>query len=172
MSGNSPPPIMTSPVFRYAVLVVLSVVVIMGAGVCYRTRAYRRNGSPVGGEPVPTARSVVAPRDWGPKPVLFDAHLRPPSEKSESDWDQMMPISVARGPVGASGTSSVAQVSMMISMPFAEPFDPPEVLSDDEHYPPNVEIGISEMQALLNANALRYNGQATSQKTDSGSMDG
>ncbi|KAJ7677724.1 hypothetical protein DFH06DRAFT_1167023 [Mycena polygramma] len=164
MSGNSPPPIMTSPVFRYAVLVVLSVVVIMGAGVCYRTRAYRRNGSPVGGEAVPTAPSVVAARDWGPKPVLFDAYLRPPREKPESEWDAMMPISVAREPVHASGTSSLARVSVMISMPFSKPFEPPESQPDDEHYPPHVEIGLSEIQALLNMSALRYDGQAASQK--------
>jgi hypothetical protein len=73
--------------------VVLSVVVLMGAGVCYRTRVYQqRRGMQTlagGAIHVGTRASALAP-DWGPKPTLFDLYVQAPREKPESDWDEMM----------------------------------------------------------------------------------
>ena len=76
------------PFAGYAVLVVLSVVVIMGAGVCYRTRVYQRRMYALAGGFQP--RHALAPSaapDWGPKPTLFDVHLR---ETPPVEWDAIM----------------------------------------------------------------------------------
>jgi len=158
MSTNQPPAIMTSPVFRYAVLVVLSVVVIMGAGVCYRTRAYQqRRTHPAGGTGFATP-TVVAVHDWGPKPNLFDVYLHAPREKPVSDWDEMMPVSVTRG---ALDTSSMARVSIMIKMPIPELFVEQEPLPDDEQHLPHLEIGLSDVGILLtDAKALRSSSES------------
>lgn len=82
-------------------LVVLAVVVVMGAGVCYRTRVYRRQMHHLAGTPGAhghiTVRAASPPRDWGPKPNLFDVYLRPPNtntntneKKMEADWEDVM----------------------------------------------------------------------------------
>ncbi|KAF7369333.1 Polyketide beta-ketoacyl-synthase [Mycena venus] len=158
MSGatSQPPAIMTSPVFRYAVLVVLTVVVIMGAGVCYRTRSYQRRALRPGGEVIRiTPSAMVPPRDWGPTPKLFDVYLHPPrKDKPESDWDEMMPISVTRGTLDASGASSMARVSIMLRMPLPEPYlpqalEPPPDDDDEQHPLPHLEIGLSDVGVLL-----------------------
>jgi hypothetical protein len=151
----------------YAVLVVLSVVIVMGAGVCYRTRAYRNRPRTAGEVGFVARPSVIAARDWGPKPKLFDAYLHPPRETPESDWDamtvragcilfafpllilRMKPISVTRGALDASGVSTMARVAIMIRMPSLEPFVPPETLDDDERQLPHLEIGQSDLSVLL-----------------------
>jgi len=158
---------MTSPVFRYAVLVVLLVVVVMGAGVCYRTRSYQRRGRTIGMDPTFVTPSAVA-RDWGPKPDLFDVYLRAPKEKPESEWEEMMPISVTRGALDASGASSLARVSIIIKMPL-EPHVAPEPLpDDDEQELPYLEIGLSNVGVLLtNANALRSSSESDGKKKGS-----
>ncbi|KAJ7028817.1 hypothetical protein C8F04DRAFT_1118121 [Mycena alexandri] len=148
MSSNQSSFVMTSPVFRYAVLVVLSVVVVMGAGICYRTRVYQRRMHTLAANAPRRVGPPIA-HEWGPKPVFFDMHLDMPKEKPESDWDEMMPISVARGALDASGASSLARISIMISMPFSGTFEAPEPLGDDERYPPHVEIGLSDIAVLL-----------------------
>ncbi|KAJ6564467.1 hypothetical protein B0H19DRAFT_1141165 [Mycena capillaripes] len=163
MSGNPPPAIMTSPVFRYAVLVVLSVVVVMGAGVCYRTRVYQRRMGTLAGPNTMPVRIVptVAIRDWGPKPKLFDVYLHAPREKPESDWDEMMPVSVARGALDASGTSSLARIFIIISMPFSEPFMAEDPVPDDERHLPHLEMGLSEVAVLLtDPKALRSSSES------------
>ncbi|KAJ7757254.1 hypothetical protein DFH07DRAFT_819678 [Mycena maculata] len=165
MSANQTPAVMTSPVFRYAVLVVLCVVVVMGAGVCYRTRVYRRNMTllpEVGLRP-----TASTPRDWGPKPNLFDVYLRPPKEKKpESDWEDIMPISVTRD---GHSVSSTARVSVMISMPSSQPFVAPDLMpDDDERYLPYIEFGVSDVDSTLtDVDALRPSSdsdEATSKK--------
>ncbi|KAJ7131331.1 hypothetical protein C8R44DRAFT_774673 [Mycena epipterygia] len=139
--------LMTSPVFRYAVLIVLCVVVVLSAGVCYRTRAYRRRGVGTGfGGPQPTSSAA---HDWGPKPSLFDVYLDPPSEKRESSWEDIMPVSATRGGLDASGASALARISVMISMPFSGPFKAPEPLPDDEMFLPYLEMGLSDADVLL-----------------------
>lgn len=67
---------------------VLSVVVIMGAGVCYRTRVYQRRMYALSGGFPPRHALVPSPApDLGPKPTLFDVHLR---ETPPLDWDAIM----------------------------------------------------------------------------------
>ncbi|KAJ7058038.1 hypothetical protein C8F01DRAFT_305082 [Mycena amicta] len=175
MSSQTTPALMTSPVFRYAVLVVLTVVVILGAGVCYRTRVTQRRMFALhGGLPVPIAAS---PREWGPKPSLFDAYIQEPqpspTEKARlasmmTEWDSMTPISVARGKLDASGASSMARISIMICMPFSEPFTN-ESLPEDERYPPHLEFGHTDVRVALNAKALRVSSDSTSVSNKKGS---
>ncbi|KAJ7176901.1 hypothetical protein C8R46DRAFT_1077658 [Mycena filopes] len=157
--SSTQPSVMTSPVFRYAVLVVLSVVAVMGAGICYRTRVYQRRMHTLAGTPpgargrIGAASAALPDPEWGPKPVLFDVYLDAPREKVGSDWDEMMsmPISVARGALDASGASSLARIATMISMPFTT-FIMPDLGPDDddeERYPPYVELGLADVAVLL-----------------------
>ncbi|KAJ7488900.1 hypothetical protein FB451DRAFT_1223214 [Mycena latifolia] len=155
-----PQGIMTSPVFRYAVLIVMCVVVIMGAGVCYRTRVYQRrmrhfavtNGLPA---------TPSAAHDWGPPPSLFDVYLDPPSDKRESEWGDIMPISITRGGFDARGTSSIA---VMINMPFS-PFTPPGPLPNDGRYLPHLDIGLSDVDVrLTHEEALRSSSESAGSK--------
>ncbi|KAJ7182997.1 hypothetical protein C8R43DRAFT_941082 [Mycena crocata] len=162
MSNNSNPPqqvIMTSPVFRYAVLVVLSVVVIMGAAVCYRTRVYQRRMRHLNAD---LPRPIISPaaRDWGPPPELFDVCLDPPKERPESDWDEIMPISATRGGLDSSGASSMARICVMINMPSPRPFAPQHTVPDDERYLPYAEIGLSDVDVLLDVKGLRTSSES------------
>ncbi|KAF8151846.1 hypothetical protein K438DRAFT_1943465 [Mycena galopus ATCC 62051] len=151
MSTNeNPSPIMSSPVFRYAILVVLSVVAILGGGLYYRTHAYRYRHHPHG--PRDTEAALVVPsvaRDWGPKPKLFDVYLDEAREKPEADWDEITPISVTRGVLDASGASSLARVTIMIRMPLPKPTMVREPLTDDENPLPPLEIGQSDVNVPL-----------------------
>ncbi|KAJ7434925.1 hypothetical protein B0H11DRAFT_2116070 [Mycena galericulata] len=161
--------IMTSPVFRYAVLVVLAVVVIMGAGVCYRTRVYRRqiNQMAMAGGRGPILPTVTTAPDWGPKPRLFDVYLRPPhgslneKEKIAEDgsWEDMMPISLTRG---AAPSPSIAHISVMISMPSKQPFAPPDPTPDDERNIPYVEFGMAEVAGSQTDVLLRSSSESES----------
>ncbi|KAJ6527890.1 hypothetical protein DFH09DRAFT_1186365 [Mycena vulgaris] len=152
MSNTQPPQmIMTSPVFRYAVLVVLCVVVIMAAGVCYRTRIYQRRMREFAAANGPR-HPPSATHDWGPKPRLFDVYLHTPSEKPEVEWDHIMPISLTRA-------ASMAQTSVMICMPFSRPFVPPEPVPDDERYLPALELGLSDID-LPSLDALRSSSES------------
>ncbi|KAJ7620268.1 hypothetical protein FB45DRAFT_929850 [Roridomyces roridus] len=167
MSSNEMPSqaIMTSPVFRYAVLVVLLIVVVMAAGVCYRTRLYRRQilamhpGLPTVGLAGGTAH------DWGPKPKLFDVFLRPPGSdigavvnekrgaaEGEYSWEDVMPISLTRGGATPNLSSSLAQVSVMISMPSSRPLwlsAHTPLPDDDENDLPHIEFGLADLPLLL-----------------------
>ncbi|KAJ7223135.1 hypothetical protein GGX14DRAFT_426928 [Mycena pura] len=156
MSANNEPQIMTSPVFRYAVLVVLSVVVIMGAGVCYRTRVYQRRMYALAGGFPPRHPLAPSPApDWGPKPTLFDVYLR---ETPPVEWDAIMPVSVARGDLDASGASSLARISVLISMPSPSPSPGSSAESTssipDDECEQYLEFGLSDMHVLLSAKTL------------------
>ncbi|KAJ7256185.1 hypothetical protein B0H12DRAFT_1112725 [Mycena haematopus] len=148
MSSNQPSAIMTSSAFRYAVLVVLSVIVIMGAGLYYRTHAYRRQSQIVRAAVAEDGLHESAPRDWGPKPKLFAVYLDAAREKQELDWDEITPISLTRGAVDASGVSSLARVSLMIQMPLS-PAMAREPLPGDEGRLPHLEIGRSDVNVVL-----------------------
>ncbi|KAJ6626174.1 hypothetical protein B0H10DRAFT_2185838 [Mycena sp. CBHHK59/15] len=100
-SATQPPPIMTSPAFRYAVLVVLCVVCVFGAGVCYRTRVYQRHQR-AGASIVVTTVLRQPPPDWGPRPGLYDVYLergdlylesggeKEQEKEGRREWDDML----------------------------------------------------------------------------------
>jgi len=158
MASNQPPAIMTSSAFRYAVLVVLSVVIIMGASLYYRTHAHRRHHPHIHvivREPG-LAAPLAAAHDWGPKPKLFDVYLHTVKETPESDWDEIAPISVTPGAVDSSGASSLARISLMIQMPLSRPLKARDSPADDEARLPHLEIGQSNVNVLLkDVKALR-----------------
>ncbi|KAF7377294.1 Polyketide beta-ketoacyl-synthase [Mycena sanguinolenta] len=151
MASNQPPAIMTSSAFRYAVLVVLSVVIIMGASMYYRTHAYRRHHPHIQivVREAGLAAPSVAAHDWGPKPKLFDVYLGAAREKPESEWDEIRPISVTPDAVDSSGASSLARICLMIQMPLSRPLKAREALPDDEARLPHLEIGQSDVNVLL-----------------------
>ncbi|KAJ7689345.1 hypothetical protein B0H17DRAFT_1331856 [Mycena rosella] len=158
-SNQVPSGVMTSPVFRYAVLIVMCVVVIMAAGVCYRTRVYQRRMRHFAATHPGFQPAAAAARDWGPAPRLFDVYLQPPSEKRDAEWGDLMPISITRGGLDSSGASSTAHVSTMISMPFSQPHPVP----DDERPLPHLEIGLSDVDArLADENAGRSSAESAS----------
>ncbi|KAJ7100905.1 hypothetical protein B0H15DRAFT_817640 [Mycena belliarum] len=169
MSTNQPPQgIMTSPVFRYAVLIVLCVVVVMGAGVCYRTRVYQRRmhalAAANGGQP-----AQVTPRDWGPAPRLVDVYLHPPSEKHEAEWGEIMPVSVKRAGLDASGVSSIAHIAVMIGMPFSQfgALGAQSPLPDEERQLPHLELGLFEADVRLTDGHLSPDSAGTAPKKGS-----
>ncbi|KAJ7664975.1 hypothetical protein B0H17DRAFT_292890 [Mycena rosella] len=148
---------MTSAVILYVVLVALCVLVFMGGclccGCCHTRVYYQRHMQTL------VAMNDQSGRDWGPEPGLFDVYLYPPGEKREadSDWQNIMPISVSLGGLDAAGAPSTAQISVTISMPSPQPFEAPEPSLDDECYLPPLEIGISNIEVLsVDANALRF----------------
>ncbi|KAF7297300.1 Polyketide beta-ketoacyl-synthase [Mycena indigotica] len=140
-SSSQVPALMTSPVFRYAVLIVLSVVVILGACICYRTRVSQRRLRALTGTLPP--RGLVSPLALGQKPVLYHAYIQEPPEKPR-EWDSLMPVSVTRA-------SSTARISLMICMPFSTPFAN-QSLPDDERHPPHIEIGYMDVALRDNEN--------------------
>ncbi|KAF7320953.1 Polyketide beta-ketoacyl-synthase [Mycena chlorophos] len=170
------PALMNSAAFRYAILAVLCVVLVVGALICYRTRITQRRLALLHANlPV---RGRDNKRDWGPPPVLFDAYIEDPPPPWPSpprrlvEWDSMMPISVGRDELDPSGVSARAHVSTMICMPFAaeeRPAPSSEPIPDDDRYLPHLEIGYIDVQAPLNMKALtlRPSSEAGSEPTSS-----
>lgn len=71
----------------------------------------------------------------------------------------MEPVSLMRG--GHDGSASIAQISVMISMPSSQPFVPPEPIPDDERYMPHLEFGFSDVDVPLpDADALRSSSES------------
>ncbi|KAK7051979.1 polyketide beta-ketoacyl-synthase [Favolaschia claudopus] len=145
-SNDQSTQIMASPVFRYAVLIILCVVLLVGTFLCYRTRANQRRPSlPIGG--AASNVSSVAVCDWGPKPALFDAYLSLQRERPTFVWDEIMPFSVGRG---AFDPSKKARISLLVQMPMqsSEPLLEPRPLTDEQQHLPHMEIGLADVNVV------------------------
>ncbi|KAJ7461226.1 hypothetical protein FB451DRAFT_1269262, partial [Mycena latifolia] len=129
----------------YAVLVVICALVTMAGCLCCCCCHTRIHYQRYIQDFVPEEAAY----DWGPTPSLFDVYLNPLNEKSEMTWRNIVPISVAQGDLDATGASSMAQISVMIRMPSPQPFIAPDPLPDDERYLPFMEIGLSNVDMLL-----------------------
>ncbi|KAJ7289458.1 hypothetical protein C8J57DRAFT_1493896 [Mycena rebaudengoi] len=153
MSSNQQPPgIMTAPAFRYAVLIVLCIVLVLGAGACYRTRIYQ-NRIRTALALLPPEQRLPAQQQWlrVPDPYagvvpprLVDVYLGAEEkgdyaeEKASEHWADIVPLATTR----VDDTPGMAQVAVLVRMPAVHAETPPD---DDDVYapPPDLHIGVA-----------------------------